>query len=94
MYVRMLAYIRYNAVLSYRRGYSVAFCMWAALPRGINPAWCRCVVWRMCSIVAACMCSGVVWCIMTASYMWIEVRMMCMRPRRLLAVVRCFVVSV
>lgn len=40
------------------------------------------------------MCSGVVWCIMTASYMWIEVRTMCMRPRRLLAVVRCFVVSV
>ena len=35
------------------------------------------------------MCSGVVWCIMTASYMWIEVRTMCMRPHRLLAVVRC-----
>ena len=34
------------------------------------------------------MCSGVVWRIMTASYMWIEVRMMCMRPRHLLVVVR------
>ena len=27
-YVRMLAYIRHNAVLSYRRGYSVAIYMW------------------------------------------------------------------
>lgn len=33
---------------------------------------------------------GVAWCVMTASYMLIEVRMMCMRPYRLLAVVRCF----
>ena len=42
-YVRMLAYIRHNAVLSYRRGYSVALCMW----RGVWSVRTRGgVVWR------------------------------------------------
>ena len=42
-YVRMLAYIRHNAVLSYHRGYSVALCMW----RGVWSVRTRGgVVWR------------------------------------------------
>ena len=76
MYVRMLAYIRHNAVLSYRRGYSVAI-PWRSICGAACGVCGRVAVWR-----------GV------ASYMWIEVRTMRIRPLRLLVVVWRFAVSV